>query len=345
MYFNKFPIINYRNLGKHDKDQTRRVARDIVRRVAFSSRLKDEGAMYADYLIKESERPEHIAEKIYGKPEYHWVVLLFNDIINPYYEWPLADSAIENYIKKKYPGDVLYCSNISVSGSGYTSNPNQLSGITFAANDTVFQWSGTRDDYGKPIVDHTTKALVWKHDREKQSLEIINEHGNFVEGNYILKVLDNEVFQYAYIEKKTENIHGLHHFETEGVTAGEEVWLNSLASTEGIPMGQTGAGPTNGSKTVGGTGSGANIASPVVYTDTLIAKYMGVGGGNDGTLNNSIANDVYEYRTNDRKRKIKLLDPQYLDLVLKEFDTLMSSGDGRTIFNTPRGKTKQTRSY
>jgi hypothetical protein len=186
---------------------------------------------------------------------------------------------------------------------------------------------------------------VWKHDRETQALEIINEHGLFKEGHFILKVINNEVFQYAHIEKRIENMYVLHHFETEGVTAGEEVWLNALASTEGIPIGQTGAGPTNGNKTVGGTGSGANIASAVVYTDTLSAKYMGVGPGNAGTLNNSIANDVYEYRTNDRKREIKLLDPRYLDKVLTEFETIMRQGNNATIFNTPVGKQKQTRSY
>tara|TARA_Y100001963_G_C6793913_1_gene457535 strand:- start:37010 stop:38047 length:1038 start_codon:yes stop_codon:yes gene_type:complete len=345
MYFSKFPLIAYRNLAQNDKDETVKVARDIVRRVAFSKRLKDEAALFQDYYVKEGEKPEDVAYKVYGDPHYHWVVLLFNDVINPYYEWPLTNEAIDNYIAKKYPGDVLYCSSLFVDASGYTSAGDNYSGLTHAANETVFRWDGRKDDYGDVLIDHTSKALVWKHDREKGALEIINTHGAFNVGDYVVKTVGGDNFQYSRIEKIIENVHGLHHFELEGVTAGEEEWLDALCSNDGIPLGQTGAGPTNGTKTVGGTGSGANVASAVAFTDTRIAKYMGAGPANSGTLSNSIANDVYEYRTNDRRREIKLLDPTYLEIVLTELETVATKGNDRTIFNAPREQRKQSNNY
>ena len=32
----------------------------------------------------------------------HWVVLLTNNIINPYYEWPLGDYAFQQFVYDKY---------------------------------------------------------------------------------------------------------------------------------------------------------------------------------------------------------------------------------------------------
>tara|TARA_Y100000004_G_scaffold197025_1_gene269340 strand:+ start:10108 stop:11142 length:1035 start_codon:yes stop_codon:yes gene_type:complete len=344
MYFSKFPLINYRNLTSAEKDGTRKIARDIVRRIAFSKRLKDEASLYQDYYIPEGERPEHTALKVYGNEEYHWVVLLFNDITNPYYDWPLDGYALENYIDKKYPGEVLYCSKATVVKGTATDNED-FSGLTHAANETVFQWQGTKDDFGVPVLDSTTRALVWKHNPSLGALEIINKEGDFEVGKYVLKIISPEEYQFSKIEKIKPNKVGLHHFEIEGATAGEEVWQDGLSNLEGIPIGQTGAGPTNGVKTVGGTGSGANSETAVQFTDTYLAKYMGCGASNEGTDNNSVANDIYEITKNDRARTIKLLDPRYLDLVLTEFEVAIKKGSTRTIFNAPVGNTKQSRSY
>ena len=35
------------------------------------------------------DTPEIIASKYYGDPEKHWIVLLANDIINPFFDFPL----------------------------------------------------------------------------------------------------------------------------------------------------------------------------------------------------------------------------------------------------------------
>ena len=40
--------------------------------------------------MQDSDTPEIIADKYYGNVEYHWVVLLFNNIIDPQFEYSFA---------------------------------------------------------------------------------------------------------------------------------------------------------------------------------------------------------------------------------------------------------------
>lgn len=345
MYFSKFPVIEYRNLNDAQRDQTRKIARDIVRRIAFSKRLKSEAGIYTPYFVQEGERPEHVALKVYGTEDYHWVVLLFNDAINPYYDWPLSESAITSYVDKKYPGDVLYCTSLTVSTSGATSDGDNFSGLTHAANETIYKWNGSTDAFGRPILNTADRALVWDFDAKKGALEVINMVGEFSAGDIVVKPITSDTYQYSFVQKVIGNKNGVHHFEIEGATTGEEQWVDPLVSLEEIPIGQTGAGPTNGPKTIGGTGSGSNVTTPVAYTDTMIARYTGAGPANTGTITNSISNNDYERRTNDRKREIQLLDPRYIEQVLTEFETEITRGNNRTIFNAPPKRFKKSNNY
>jgi hypothetical protein len=54
------------------------------------------------YKIIGEERPDQIAEKIYGSPIYDWIVLISNNIINVRTEWPLSDSEFSDYLERKY---------------------------------------------------------------------------------------------------------------------------------------------------------------------------------------------------------------------------------------------------
>jgi hypothetical protein len=56
-------------------------------------------------------------------PEKHWIVLMFNDIIDPQYDWPLDQRTIIKYINDKY------------SANGATHNPPQ-SGLVWAQDIT-----------------------------------------------------------------------------------------------------------------------------------------------------------------------------------------------------------------
>lgn len=58
--------------------------------------------LYYKHVVSNGQRPDQIAYDIYGNESWYWVVLLSNDIVDYYNEWPLSFQELEKYILKKY---------------------------------------------------------------------------------------------------------------------------------------------------------------------------------------------------------------------------------------------------
>lgn len=57
---------------------------------------------YFVYDIEPGDTPEIVAEKVYNDAGGAWLVLLANNIVDPQFEWPLEDSAFNQYVIEKY---------------------------------------------------------------------------------------------------------------------------------------------------------------------------------------------------------------------------------------------------
>ena len=118
-YFNYFPKTNY--TSANNSIITDNVT-NIIARYAFENKLKENTSVYYEYNIQESDTPEIIAFKYYGNAERHWIVLMFNQIFDTQYDWPLNSNNLNNYIDKKY------------SAPEYANNSNTFAGLTWAQN-------------------------------------------------------------------------------------------------------------------------------------------------------------------------------------------------------------------
>ena len=97
-YFEHFPTTTYDPTGT----KTTKTIRDILRRVTFNKSITSNHALFSKYDIKEGETPEMIAYKEYGDTDLHWVILLFNGIVNVYNEWPKSQRELLTYVTDKY---------------------------------------------------------------------------------------------------------------------------------------------------------------------------------------------------------------------------------------------------
>ena len=75
---------------------------NIISRFAFEQRLKENSAAFYKYSIQDSDTPEIIAHKYYDNSERHWIVLMFNDIVDAQYDWPLRYENFISYVDSKY---------------------------------------------------------------------------------------------------------------------------------------------------------------------------------------------------------------------------------------------------
>jgi len=97
-YFKQFPKVLYDVRG----DGNEQMMTNITKRVRFRDYIKRNYVTYDFYDVKSGETPEYIANEFYGDPELHWVILLLNDVIDYYNDWPMATEQFERYVKSKY---------------------------------------------------------------------------------------------------------------------------------------------------------------------------------------------------------------------------------------------------
>jgi hypothetical protein len=98
MYFKSFPYTYY----SLDDASTVQVVTNITTRVVLSDEVKNNLSLYDEYDIKDGETPELLADKFYGNPEQHWLILHYNEIIDPRFDWPLDTNNLNRQVASKY---------------------------------------------------------------------------------------------------------------------------------------------------------------------------------------------------------------------------------------------------
>ena len=91
-FFAGFPLIKYNN----------EVVRDISVRIDILESVRSDPYAFLPYTVKDGERAEEVAYLYYGDPRYVWVVYLSNNIIDPYFGWPLDNYQFEQTLAKTY---------------------------------------------------------------------------------------------------------------------------------------------------------------------------------------------------------------------------------------------------
>jgi len=123
-FFNYFPKTLYSANNKVGGLDT---VTNIIARFGFESKLKENSSAFYKYSIQETDTPEIIAGKYYDSPERHWIVLLFNDIVDPQYDWPLQYKTFIDYVSSKYSSNSYAdTANTSVSGLSWAMNVNNV---------------------------------------------------------------------------------------------------------------------------------------------------------------------------------------------------------------------------
>lgn len=189
-YFKKFPLFRY----DINKDGKRKIAVDMLKRVAFRENLKSELSNFHLYSIKDGETPEIVSYNFYGDSNLHWILLLLNEITNPYFTWPVSEESLENVMSKKYEGKAFYIKT-----------PN----LHFEKDMEV--WVSSRSDNS---TKREIRGRVKEWDATTRKLILYHTSGTFLVDDTILGIDSNNISVIGDIGRIVD-IHkiGLHHFE------------------------------------------------------------------------------------------------------------------------------------
>ena len=324
-YFKHFPDINYTFDGK-----TLFRAKDILRRVAFKEEIRVGRDLFTEYRVQDGDRLDTIADEVYGRPDFAWVLALYNNIIDPLTDLGYDANSLDEYVDKKYEGTTL----VLYPGSTTATSEDQLTDTWFERGDTIYGYDFTDvvDPYQMEI-----RGQVLDYDPSLQQLrikEFIGDTNRSKIGATQVKNFDDMLGQVistnAFLDGGTsdqratikrvyrDSGNALHHFFSPTI---------NYNGSSGAFLDPYGTPPdSNGRQfTVGVTYADSSDYASVApgYTASLLENYV-----TDNNSTYTITNRQHEFDlAQNQRRFIKILDPAVVQQVIVEFERLISGDD------------------
>jgi hypothetical protein len=101
-YFRSVPEFDYvsrttdRNISEYI------TVKNFFKRAKLREDILENLAYFTKYNITGDDRPDNIANEIYGDSKLDWLVLLSNNIMNVQTEWPMTQKTFDNFLLTKY---------------------------------------------------------------------------------------------------------------------------------------------------------------------------------------------------------------------------------------------------
>ena len=151
MYFRQFEKGFY-DLNGDGKDK---LVTDLMTRGKVREKIIDEVSLYDKYDVPSGERPEDTAFKHFGSSQYHWIILLTNNITEAFYEWPMSEQTFETFIKDKYsnPDGIHHYEVTTSSGKTTGDGPDDYSHKIEVNSDASGAQSVSNREYEQRLQD------------------------------------------------------------------------------------------------------------------------------------------------------------------------------------------------
>ena len=297
-FFELFPKINY----DIDGSKNTKVIVDILRRIRVRAEEISDRVLFYPYAMRNGETIEQISHDIYGSSKYHWILLLLNQIQDPFYDLVLDDREFSSFLHSKYGAEEnLYSAEITifkpgsqvagVQGNVYstgTTTTYELDDSTTSFNTkinigdsislvTPYYWytANAADARAVQNISYTASQKVISKDISNRKFETDLDSSSF--SSFTVAVDDENV-----VLDTVKVLTNVHHFERD-ITDSSGNILKKKATT--------------------------NLKD---YTNP------------DSGVTTIISNFDYEDEINEGKRNILILRPELLGSFIEEFEGLMS---------------------
>lgn len=309
------------------------IIKDITHNVRFRKEILENITLYDEYDIREGETPEIIAEKIYGNPQYHWIIMLLNERYDYITDFPLSYPELIAHTEQKYGAGNVNDIHHYVDYKG-----NRVDSIITKIDMTNF---GSGYDSEAPPPTVTIDAPTGANPIQAFGRAVLSGGG-----------IDEIMVRnggYGYTTATCTIVGG----GGTGATAEVEV---SGGQVVAINMLTPGSGYTSQPYvTIYGDGSNAIAGTALIFTSAVVgveittSSVLGVEVVNSGSgyieipnitiapppsgttatavasisAYTAVTNLQYEDEINESKRRIKLISPELLNTILNNYKELL----------------------
>ena len=92
----EFLYVNRTNDGRSDGDYS--ITKNFFKRAKLREDIFQDLAFFTKYSVLGDDRPDNVADLIYGDASLDWVVLIANNIVNVQSEWPMSQGDFNTYV-------------------------------------------------------------------------------------------------------------------------------------------------------------------------------------------------------------------------------------------------------
>ena len=195
-YFRELPNIAYQSPLTH-KNSSRDyiLIKNLFRRTKLFDFLRNNVSVLDKFTIGIGDRPDTIAEELYGDASLDYVVILVAGIININQEWPLPDNKVYDFALEKYGSEekmneIKYYETLEIvdDQNRQILPPDLIVDVDFKIDGTVNKFPTTR---------YTLKAMTGNI-----QLDDKNEFGVLTDN--IARAVTNLEYEYTINENKRE---------------------------------------------------------------------------------------------------------------------------------------------
>lgn len=165
-YFINFPNIIY-NFEVNGKT-TLIAVKDIALNVRVRKEILENITLYDEYDIEDNETFEIISEKLYGRPDYHWTIMLLNQRFDYRTDFPMNSEQLLAYCEEKYGANNVYNQNIIFGQPNYQDrNGNTVTKLPLDQFRALYPYTSYQDFLNKNPTSTFTEIdyrLAYKYD-------------------------------------------------------------------------------------------------------------------------------------------------------------------------------------
>ena len=169
---NRLPEFLY-NFSPTPLDPDFLLVRNIWRRAEILTEFKAQVTIFTEINVGDGERPEDIATAFYNNPFYAFTVLIANDIVDVYSQWPRSITQLQEYINQKYENPQATKHHITTEVKDANGNVIVEAGKVVASNYQVSYYNGTTTVTATPVVSVSYEQYEFEENAKKSRIQLI----------------------------------------------------------------------------------------------------------------------------------------------------------------------------
>ncbi len=168
----RLPDIFY-NFSSRPLDSDYLLVKNIWRRAQILVEYKSQITLFTEENVRDGERPEDVATRLYRNPFYNWTILVINDITDVYSQWPKSVSQLQDFINDKYDNPMATKHHVTTEVKDANGNIIVPAGKVVASNYQISYYDGSTTVTATPVASVTNATYETELNSKKQNIQVV----------------------------------------------------------------------------------------------------------------------------------------------------------------------------